>query len=59
MVRVLILAATASVALSIAHAADFEGVSMPDARVVDGTQMRLNGWASHVRREVRRLIAER
>jgi hypothetical protein len=43
MVRELILAATASVALSAAHAADLEGVSMPDARVVDGTQMRLNG----------------
>ena len=43
MVRELILAATASVALSVAHASDLEGVSMPDARVVDGTQMRLNG----------------
>ena len=43
MVRELILAAAASVALSAAHAADLEGVSMPDTRVVDGTQMRLNG----------------
>ena len=43
MVRGLILAAVSSIALSVAHAADFEGVSMPDARVVDGTQMRLNG----------------
>jgi hypothetical protein len=43
MVRGLILAATTLVALSVAHAADLEGVSMPDARVVNGTQMRLNG----------------
>ena len=43
MVRELSLAATAWIALSVAHAADLEGVSMPDARVVDGTQMRLNG----------------
>ena len=43
MVRGLILAVTASVALSVAHAADLEGVSMPEARVVNGTQMRLNG----------------
>ena len=43
MVRELILAATASVALSAAHAADLEGVTMPDTRVVDGMQMRLNG----------------
>jgi Chalcone isomerase-like len=43
MVRGLILAATASVALSVAHAADLEGVSLPDTRVVDGMQMRLNG----------------
>jgi hypothetical protein len=43
MVRGLILAASAVVALSVAHAADLEGVSMPDTRVVNGTQMRLNG----------------
>jgi len=43
MVRELILAAVASVALSAAHAADLEGVSMPETRVVDGAQMRLNG----------------
>jgi hypothetical protein len=43
MVRGLILAVTTSVALSVAHAADLEGVSMPDTRVVEGTQMRLNG----------------
>jgi hypothetical protein len=42
-VRGLILAAIIVVALSVAHAADLEGVSMPDTRVVDGTQMRLNG----------------
>jgi Chalcone isomerase-like len=43
MVRGLILAAVIVVILSVAHAADLEGVSMPDARVVDGIQMRLNG----------------
>ena len=43
MVRELILAAAASVALSAAHAADLEGVSMPETRVVDGAQMRPNG----------------
>jgi hypothetical protein len=43
MVRGLILAATATIALSAAHAADLEGVSMPDTRVVAGTQMWLNG----------------
>ena len=43
MVRGLILAATATIALSVAHAADLEGVSMPDTRVVAGTQMWLNG----------------
>jgi chalcone isomerase-like protein len=43
MVRGLILAAVSSIALSVAHAADLEGVSMPDARVVDDAQMRLNG----------------
>ena len=43
MVRGLILAAVIVVTLSVAHAADLEGVSMPDTRVVDGTQMRLNG----------------
>jgi len=37
------LAVSVSVALSVAHAADLEGVSMPDTRVVEGTQMRLNG----------------
>ena len=43
MVRGLILAAVIVVTLSVAHAADLEGVSMADTRVVDGTQMRLNG----------------
>ena len=43
MIRGLILAAAIVVTLSVAHAADLEGVSMPDTRVVDGIQMRLNG----------------
>jgi hypothetical protein len=43
MVRGLILAAVTFAALSAARAADLEGISMPDARVVDGAQMRLNG----------------
>jgi Chalcone isomerase-like len=42
-VRGLILAAVVVLAASVAYAADLESVSMPDARVVDGTQMRLNG----------------
>jgi hypothetical protein len=41
MVRGLILAVV--VTLSAAHAANLEGVSMPDTRLVDGVQMRLNG----------------
>jgi hypothetical protein len=43
MVRGLILAAVASIALSVAHAADRDGVSMPDMRVMNGTQMHLDG----------------
>jgi hypothetical protein len=43
MVRALILAAVALASLSVAHAADLDGVSMPDARLANGTQMRLNG----------------
>ena len=43
MIRGLILAAAILVAVTVAHAADLEGVSMPETRVVDGTQMRLNG----------------
>jgi hypothetical protein len=43
MVRELILAAAFLLTLSVAQAADLESVFMPDTRVVDGTQMRLNG----------------
>ena len=43
MIRGLILAAAILVTVSVAHAADLEGVSMPETRAVDGTQMRLNG----------------
>ena len=43
MVRMLILAIVALTTLSAARAAELEGVSMPDARMVDGTPMRLNG----------------
>src|SRR6478752_238356 len=42
-VRGLILAAVALVTLSVANAADLDGVSMPDMRVANGTQMHLNG----------------
>jgi hypothetical protein len=43
MVRGSILAVVAFAALSVAHAADLEGVSMLEMRVMDGTTMRLNG----------------
>lgn len=43
MIRGLILGAVALAAFSIAHAAELEGVAMPDSRVVGGTQMWLNG----------------
>ena len=43
MVRGLILAAAILVTLSVAHAADLDGTSMPDKRVVNGVQMHLNG----------------
>jgi hypothetical protein len=43
MIRGSILAAVALLALSVARAAELEGVPMPDVRVVDGTLMRLNG----------------
>ena len=43
MFRGLILAAVALATLSVANAADLVGVSLPDTRVSDGTQMRLNG----------------
>ena len=37
------MAVAALLPFSVACAADLDGVSMPDMRVVDGTQMRLNG----------------
>jgi hypothetical protein len=43
MVRDLILAAVALAPLAAAHAADLDGVAMPDVRVADNTRMRLNG----------------
>jgi Chalcone isomerase-like len=43
MIRGLILAAIALAPLYVAHAADLDGVAMPDTRVADGTHMRLNG----------------
>ena len=43
MVRASILAIVAFAALTVARAADLDGVSMPDARIADGRQMRLNG----------------
>ncbi len=43
MVRALILAAVALASISVARAADLDGISMPEARVANGTQMRLNG----------------
>src|SRR4051794_23015873 len=43
MVRGSILAIAILASLSVAHAADLDGVSMPDTRVTDGKQMRLNG----------------
>jgi hypothetical protein len=41
--RGFILAAVVLAQLTAAHAADLDGVAMPDARDVDGTPMRLNG----------------
>ena len=43
MIRGLILAAVGLITFSVAHAADLDGISMPEVRVMDGTQMRLNG----------------
>ena len=43
MVRGSILAAVMLVTLPVAHAADWDGVSMPNMRVVNGIQMHLNG----------------
>jgi hypothetical protein len=43
MIRRLILAIVALMPISVASAAQLEGVSMPDSRVVNGTRMVLNG----------------
>jgi hypothetical protein len=43
MIRGLILAAAAFLSLSIACAAELDGVYMPETRMADGVQMRLNG----------------
>src|SRR4051812_8029123 len=43
MVRILILAAVALVTVSVANAADLDGVAIPDVWAVNGIQMRLNG----------------
>ena len=43
MVRELILAGVALASLSVARATDFAGISMPEVRVTDGAEMRLNG----------------
>lgn len=43
MVRQSILAAVALATVSAAHAADLDGVTMPDVRTVNGIHMRLNG----------------
>jgi hypothetical protein len=43
MVRGLILAAAILATLSVAHAADLDGVSMPEMRMVNGTPVHLNG----------------
>jgi hypothetical protein len=43
MVRGLILAGVVLASLSVARAADLAGISMPELRVTDGTEMRLNG----------------
>jgi len=43
MIRALILAAVVLAQSSAASAADLEGVTLPDTRVADGAQMRLNG----------------
>jgi hypothetical protein len=43
MFRGMILAVAAVAPLSAVNAADLDGVTMPDMRVVDGTPMRLNG----------------
>ncbi|HZC96663.1 MAG TPA: chalcone isomerase family protein [Bradyrhizobium sp.] len=43
MMRALILAAVAWTSLSVSYGAELDGISMPETRVVDGTEMRLNG----------------
>jgi Chalcone isomerase-like len=43
MIRHLIVAAVGLASLSVAKAATLDGIVMPDLRVVDGAQMRLNG----------------
>lgn len=43
MIRVSILVGVAVALLSVARAAELEGVSMPDTRLVNGTQLQLNG----------------
>jgi hypothetical protein len=43
MFRGLLIAGVALVFWSAANAADLDGISMPDTRVVDGAQMQLNG----------------
>jgi hypothetical protein len=43
MIRGLVLAIFALASLSVAHAAEMEGVTLPDTREIAGAQMRLNG----------------
>src|SRR5438874_13575650 len=43
MIRGLVLAALALISVSAAHAADLDGVAMPETRVADGAPVRLNG----------------
>jgi hypothetical protein len=43
MIRGLVFVAIALAPLSVAHATELDGVAMPDTRVADGTEMRLNG----------------
>jgi long-chain acyl-CoA synthetase len=43
MVREWILAAAALTSISVAQAAEFDGVAMPDVRMTDGRTMQLNG----------------
>jgi hypothetical protein len=43
MIRILILAVAGLVPVSLASGAELHGISLPDLRVIDGMQMRLNG----------------